>query len=353
MRDRPGATGLLREQLVARLEEAGRPGLLREELAEGVEAGTDSLDAALRGLEERGRAVELDGRWYAARHADGAVGTVERQDGGDALILVAGGPGMRPVPGYFVRRRRLLGASPGDTVLVRRVERKQRRRGSTPPEAEVVKILGQRYATVVGTIEADSRGAWLVPFDVKVPLELAVDGAAEVPADHYVVVAVERQKPGRPPRGRVIEVLGDPEVPGVDVLVVLRHHGIVEAFPDEVEQAAAAFPADPQPADWAGRLDLRRATVVTIDGESSRDFDDAVSIERLADGAFRLGVHIADVAHYVREGTLLDAEAYARGTSVYYPERAIPMLPEALSNGLCSLRPHVPRLTLSVFLDVA
>jgi len=150
----------------------------------------------------------------------------------------------------------------------------------------------------------------------------------------------------------VIEVLGDLAVPGVDVLVVLRHHGIPDEFPEAVLAQAAAFPPDPRLEDWTGREDLRDKVVFTIDGETARDFDDAVSIERLPGGDFRLGVHIADVAYYVREGDVLDTEAYRRGTSVYYPERAVPMLPEGLSNGLCSLRPDVPRLTLSAFLDI-
>jgi ribonuclease R len=204
---------------------------------------------------------------------------------------------------------------------------------------------------LVGTLETIAGARWLVPFDPKVSLELPVAGAKGIADNHYVVVAVERP-PRRRPRGRVVEILGDPEVPGVDVRVVLRHYGIPEDFPAAVLDAASRLPADPRPQDWAGREDLRRRTVVTIDGESARDFDDAVSIERLPDGVFRLGVHIADVSHYVEEGEPLDLEAYRRGTSVYYPERAIPMLPEGLSNGLCSLRPGVPRLTVSVFLDV-
>ncbi len=112
------------------------------------------------------------------------------------------------------------------------------------------------------------------------------------------------------------------------------------------------LPADPRPEDWAGREDLRGARIITIDGESARDFDDAVSVEPLPGGGFRLAVHIADVSFYVREGSALDLAAYERGTSVYYPERAVPMLPEALSNGLCSLRPRVPRLALSAFLEI-
>jgi ribonuclease R len=212
--------------------------------------------------------------------------------------------------------------------------------------------------TLVGTLEAGpagvrgrSRRRWLVPFDTRLTLELPVSGAAEVPEGHFVVVAVERGAGGEP-RGRLLEVLGDVATPGVDVEVILRHYGIPQRFPDAALAAAAGLPADPGPADWHGRDDLRRQVVVTIDGETARDFDDAVSIERRPDGTFRLGVHIADVAHYVAEGSPLDAEAYRRGTSVYYPERVVPMLPEALSNGLCSLRPEVPRLTLSAFLDV-
>jgi ribonuclease R len=214
--------------------------------------------------------------------------------------------------------------------------------------------------TLVGTLEAGpagvrarSRRRWLVPFDPRLSLELPVEGAAEVPEGNFVVVAVERRGGRGEPRGKLVEVLGDPATPGVDVEVVLRHYGIPASFPAEALAAAARLPADPGPADWRGRDDLRGQVVVTIDGDSARDFDDAVSIARQADGTYRLGIHIADVAHYVGAGSALDLEAFRRGTSVYYPERVVPMLPEALSNGLCSLRPRVPRLTLSAFLDIA
>ena len=212
--------------------------------------------------------------------------------------------------------------------------------------------------TLVGTLEAGpagvrgrSRRRWLVPFDPRLSVPIPVRGAGEVPEGHFAVVAVERDRGGEP-RGRLVEVLGDVSTPGVDVAVVLRHYDIPESFPEEALAAAGGLPADPSPAAWRGRDDLRQRVVVTIDGETARDFDDAVSIERRPDGTYRLGVHIADVAHYVAADGALDAEAYRRGTSVYYPERVVPMLPEALSNGLCSLRPGVPRLTLSVFLDV-
>jgi ribonuclease R len=343
----PGADGLLRQEIVARLEEAGRDGIEETQLGRKVDAGLEGLKQALRKLQAEGRAVEMEGRWLAPEHSGGTAGIVELLEEGDALIR----PGFRAEPAFFVRRRNLKQAQDGDTVLVRRFSRKAQPWTGRLPEAAVVKVLSPRHETLVGTLEAVEKTRWLVPFDPKVSIELPVEGGKDVPGGHYVVVAVERP-PGRPPRGRVVEVLGDPEVPGVDVLVVLRHHGIQEDFPDAVLDAAARFPADPRPEDWAGREDLRERTVITIDGESARDFDDAVSIERLPDGVFRLGVHIADVSHYVKEGDPLDLEAYRRGTSVYYPERAVPMLPEGLSNGLCSLRPQVPRLTLSVFLDI-
>lgn len=341
-----GAEGLLRQDVSARLDQAGRDGMEIEEIRGQVTAGPDELERALARLQTEGKAVEIDGRWLAARHTGWTVGLVEKLEEGDALIR----PGVRGEPSFFVRKRNLKRAQAGDRVIVRPLG-KARPGEDRLAEATVVKILGPGYESLVGSLETDERGLrWLVPFDSRVPLELHVEGAGGIPDGDFVVVAVER--PGRAPVGRVIEVLGDPSVPGVDVLVVLRHYSIPEDFPAEVLDVAGRFPADPRPADWAGREDLRDRVIITIDGETARDFDDAVSIERLPDGVFRLGVHIADVSHYVKDGDTLDLEGYRRGTSVYYPDRAIPMLPEGLSNGLCSLRPEVPRLTLSAFLEI-
>jgi ribonuclease R len=345
----PGSDGLLRQEIAARLEEAGKGGLEKGQLRRKVDASPEELERALDRMQAEGRAVEIEGRWFAPQHTGWSVGIVDLLEEGDALIR----PGFRQDPTFFIRRRNLKRAQGGDRVLVRRLGRKAQAWSDLPPEGIVVKILGRRDQTVVGTLDRDPEGRrWLVPFDPKVSLELFVEDAEDIPENHYVVADVERSASGRGVRGRVLEVLGDPEVPGVDVLVVLRHHEIPDHFPDEVLEAAQRFPADPRPEDWKGREDLRDQVIITIDGETARDFDDAVSIDRLPDGVFRLGVHIADVAHYVREGDVLDLEAYRRGTSVYYPERAVPMLPEGLSNGLCSLRPHVPRLTMSVFLDI-
>ena len=344
---KPGAEGPAREMVFAIVDGARREGIGEVELRRELEPeiGASGLEAALRSLRERGRAVEVEGRWYAVEHTPWAVGIIDPLDTGDALLR----PGPRQEPELLIRRRHLNGAVAGDTVLARRMGRKAGPSDWKLPEGAVLQILAQRHATLVGTLETQGGRRWLVPYDPKLALELEVADAAAVPESHYVVVSIER---GRAAVGRVIEDLGDPVEPGVDVQVVLRHYGIPEDFPAPALDALRAYPADPGPADWAGREDLRDRVIITIDGESARDFDDAVSVEKLPSGLFRLGVHIADVAHYVREGTPLDSEAYRRGTSVYYPDRAIPMLPEALSNGLCSLRPQVPRLTMSAFLDV-
>lgn len=342
----PGAEGILQREVLVRLDEAGKGGMEEGELRGKVDGSPEELAEALARLERDGRAVEMEGRWYAPGQTGWATGIIELLDAGDALIR----PGPRREPTFYVRKRNLKRAAAGDTVVVRRLG-KDRPWNDGPPEGIVVKVLRRSFDTLVGWLETDERGLrWLNPFDPKLSIELPVEGAEGIADGVYVVVAVERV--GRAHEGRLVEVLGDVETPGVDVLVVLRHHGIPEDFPPGVVEAAAAFPADPRPEDWAGREDLRTQVVFTIDGESARDFDDAVSIERLPGGDFRLGVHIADVAQYVEETGVIDLEAYHRGTSVYYPERAVPMLPEGLSNGLCSLRPDVPRLTLSVFLDI-
>ncbi len=351
---RPGIETYLRERLYAQLEAAGRRGLETEELRspEGLEAPPEAMRQALVELEAEGRAVEWSRRWYALRFTDLVAGGIKRLEGGDALVLT----GRGGEAGYFAPRKLAKGSMDGDFVLVRphKPTKGRSRAGDRLPEASVVKVVRRRYQTVVGTVEVDGDGRrWVTPFDSKADFDLEVTGGEEVPEGVFVVVEVDPPRPGGGhPRGRIVEVLGDPEVPGVDVEVVLRHYKIPDEFPEPVVRAAAALPEDPQPADWAGREDLRSTLLVTIDGATARDFDDAVSLERVAGGLFRLGVHIADVAHYVGEGSVLDLEAYRRGTSVYYPDRAVPMLPERLSNGLCSLRPEVPRLTMSAFLDI-
>ena len=353
-----GGDGVLAARLLDRLAAAGAHGLTATELARAVagEVPAEEVPGLLARLGREGEVVQREHRWYALLSTDWIVGTLERLEGGDALLRSGAGREA----GYFVPRRHLRGAGDSDLVVARRLQPPRRKGGPRGrqegvdrrrlPEAAVLEVLDRGPETLVGTLEIDADRRWLVPFDPRGP-ELEVVGGESLLEDQYVVVAVERGR-GGVARGRVVEVLGSVAQPGVDVAVVIHHHGIDEAFPARVLNAAASLPEDPTPTDWRGREDLRALPAVTIDGETARDFDDAISVEELPAGALRLGIHIADVAHYVAEGGALDLEAYRRGTSVYYPERAVPMLPERLSNGLCSLRPEVPRLTLSAFLDL-
>src|SRR6185369_17515342 len=152
--------------------------------------------------------------------------------------------------------------------------------------------------------------------------------------------------------GRVVEVLGPPDTPGIDIEIIIRKHRLPHVFSEAELAQAEAIPESISDENLTARVDLRGWLTITIDGETARDFDDAVSLERLPNGRARLGVHIADVSHYVRPSSPLDAEAVLRGTSVYFPERAIPMLPERLSNELCSLKPERDRLVMVACIDL-
>ena len=172
------------------------------------------------------------------------------------------------------------------------------------------------------------------------------------PGDMVVVEITRWPTPARAPLGRVTEVLGDIDEPGVDNEIIIRKYGIPDAHSEEAIEEARRIGGDVREADLRGRTDFRPLVTVTIDGEHARDFDDAITLERLPNGNYWLGVHIADVAHYVPEGGALDEEAYERGTSVYFPERAVHMFPSELSTGLCSLNPQVDRLVQSCLMEV-
>jgi ribonuclease R len=348
----PGMDGLLRSEILEALRNAGRSGLDRKSIDRlaAPRFSPDDVSRSLSDLESGGDAVLWNDRWLALSSTDWVVGQVHRLDRGDAVLR----SGRDAESGYFIFRSSLKGASDGDLVLARRASRSRRlRRANRLPEAVVLKVLRRRVQHLVGLVERRHGQFRLLPFDPRVSIEVRLVGVEEEMVSQYVVCDVEATGSPRPGAATAIvqEVLGEQAAPGVDLLATLRHFGIPDAFPRETLDAAATLPADPAESDLEGREDLRGAVLVTIDGESARDFDDAISVEETGDGGFRLGVHIADVSHYVDEGGVLDQEAYRRGTSVYFPDRAVPMLPEHLSNGLCSLRPDVPRLTISAFLD--
>jgi len=351
----PGEDGVRRRRLEGALSAAGRKGADLSWLGERMEDTQDSesLRQDLEELERQGEAVEWNRRWYAVRFTNWRVGRLEALRGGRALART----GADGEAGYLVRRGDLNGARDGDLVLLK-PRRGKRRRHSSLPEASVSKVLERRWRTMVGRLARDGRGWLLEPFDTRARLEVRLedgqreDNDALRVGDYAVVGLLDRPAAAGRAWGRVVEVLGSIDEAGVDLLAVLRHFEIPELLPEAVTQSISDLPEDPSEEDLEGRLDLSTTVTVTIDGETARDFDDAISVRPDGKGGFELGVHIADVSHYVVEGSALDLEAYRRGTSVYFPERAVPMLPERLSNGLCSLRPGVPRLTLSAFLEV-
>lgn len=246
---------------------------------------------------------------------------------------------------WYISQESMHGAMHGDRVLARRLGS---RRGGI--EGEVTAVETRAWTQIVGTVD----GGCVVPDERRIPYVLVpVRGGRRVSDGDRVVARIEQYPDGRRPMlGRVTEVLGRRGEAGVDVLAVVRRFGIRDTFPKAVRDAAAALPQAVLPEALAGRLDLCGLCTVTIDGAHSKDFDDAVSLERLEGGQVRLGVHIADVCAYVRPGSVIDREARLRGTSVYFADRVIPMLPEELSNGICSLNEGEDRLTLSCLMDI-
>ena len=251
----------------------------------------------------------------------------------------------------FVAPPNLAEAMHGDRVVAR-VER----RTEKGLEGRVVQILERSQSSLVGRFEVAKGGlGYVVPFDKRVLTDIHVPTGASSSAEPGEMVLVEITQwptPARAPVGRVVEVMGSLDEPGVDTQVIIRKYGIPDGHGEEAVAEALRLGNAVKERDIAGRTDFRNVTTVTIDGEHARDFDDAITLEKLQNENYRLGVHIADVSHYVKEGSALDEAAYERGTSVYFPERAVHMFPSELSTGLCSLNPNVDRLVQSCVMDV-
>jgi ribonuclease R len=337
--------------------EAGRP-LKPRELAKALGVPPEELPAfrkQLQRLEADGVLYRVQRQRYAApERINLQVGRIQTTRGGAGfLVPEEGGPDV------FVPTEALTTAVDGDRVVVR-VESRQR---SERPQGRVIRVLERARAAVVGVFHEPRPGrhgrrvshGFVVPEDRKLPWDVFVapgGASGAVDGDVVVVRVTDWGSEHRGPAGEVTEVLGRWGQPGVDVAAVMRGHGLGEAFPQEVEAAAESLrAAGITEADLEGRQDLRGLHIFTIDPADARDHDDALSIEETG-GGWRIGVHIADVTHYVRERDPLDREAARRGTSAYLVDRVIPMLPHALSSELCSLLPGVDRLTLSLFIDL-
>jgi len=286
-------------------------------------------------------------------------------------FLIPDEPVPRVKGDIYISKENAEHAMHGDRVTIRllRVEPDGRAHG------EIVQVLQRAHPSIVGEFRVRRKGNFVVPFDerirqwVEIPEGLALPkkGASvnRVGARAQQVTSVEDLdglivnvevlefgEAGDRPVGRVTEILGDRDDFGVDVEILIRAHHIPHQFPGDVLDQARSIPGLIPPAEIARRRDFRDLEIVTIDGETARDFDDAVWVDRLPNGHWALQVHIADVSHYVRPGSPIDREARERGTSVYFPDRAVPMLPVELSTDQCSLRPHEDRLVLSALLVI-
>jgi ribonuclease R len=255
-------------------------------------------------------------------------------------------------PDVFIPISNMGGAMHGDKVIakVTREENEGKRR-----EGEIIRIIQRGSKTIIGTYEDSKNFGFVVADEKRIHQDIFIPKAERNGAKTGQVVIVEITEwpdKRRNPEGRIVEILGSKGDRGIDILTIIKKYGLPEEFPQKVEAYAENIPNEIPEEEYQRREDLRELRMVTIDGEDAKDLDDAVSIEKLPNKNYRLGVHIADVSHYVREKNPLDKEALKRATSVYLIDRVIPMLPKKLSNGICSLNPRVDRLALSCFMEI-
>ena len=308
------------------------------------------LQAELQKLEQTGQVARIKGnRYISPRDADLIAGRIRMNRAGKGFLQ----PDDASLKEIAIPENATLTALHEDRVLVRRDVRRKNFRDGDTETGTVVRILERRRTQIVGTLAQSKQFLYVIPDDPRIPHDVYVTPPRDLgrPAnlgDKVVVELREWESRHTNPEGEIVEVLGAPDEEGVDMLSVLRQYNLPLHFPKAVLAEAHAIGNVIHEKDLAGRLDCRAHNVVTIDPDDAKDFDDAICLEKVSAEQWRLWVHIADVSHYVRPGTALDAEARKRGNSTYLVDRVIPMLPEALSNELCSLKPNVDRLTKCV-----
>ncbi len=316
--------------------------LTEAQLAKALELKGDEAEEALRRrvramLRDRQISSGKSGRLEISK-AEIYEGLVQASKDGFGFVLL---PDQQDI---FLSNWQMQQVFDGDRVAVAADGEDRRGRMS----GTIVRVIERNTQQIVGRFASDKSGPTVVTegkLNHIIHLE-DLGGATPAEGDYLTVAITQQPAVKRPPKGKVVELLGDINRPGVATEVAIRQHDIPFEWPEEVEREARKFAAEPGEEDKLARVDLRKLPLVTIDGEDARDFDDAVYCEPKKSGGWRLWVAIADVSHYVQVGSALDAEAQKRATSVYFPDRVVPMLPETLSNGLCSLKPEVDRLCM-------
>ncbi|MGK0465864.1 ribonuclease R [Clostridium sp.] len=302
----------------------------------------------LAAMEEKGDIVKTRTEHYGIPQKMGLViGKFQGHQRGFGFVIA-----QEERPDIFITADNVNGAMNGDTVIAKIL--KEENKGKKC-EGEITRILEHGNKTIIGTYEDSKNFGFVVADDKRIGQDIFIPKAERNGAKTGQIVITEiTQWPEqrRNPEGRIVEILGGKGDTGIDILTVIKKHHLPEEFPPNVEAFAANIVDKIPQEQYARRTDLRDLRMVTIDGEDAKDLDDAVSIEILESGNYRLGVHIADVSHYAKEKSVLDVEALKRATSVYLIDRVIPMLPKKLSNGVCSLNPKLDRLTLTCFMEI-
>ena len=352
----------IREQILALLSRKDYRPLNKIEIANklGVSGRARvALRKTLRDIERAGEIARIrKDRYVLPAEADLVTGKLSVHPAGYGF-LISEKPGE---PDVFIAAENVGTAMHRDRVVARISPEPPAGRIKGRREGRVIRILERAHDTVVGTLQRSRNFYYVVPDDPRFVHDIYVRPVAAVQdnrraetaatvGDKVVVRLDDWQSRHVNPEGEIIEVLGPASAPGVDVLSIVRKYHLPTEFPSDVLEQAESIPESVDAQQIAGREDLRNQFIVTIDPDDARDFDDAINVEKLANDGWQLGVHIADVAAYVDPGSALDREARQRGNSVYLPDRVIPMLPERLSNGVCSLKPEVDRLTHSVFIQ--
>lgn len=302
----------------------------------------------IKGMANEGQLIKIRGNRYGLPDEMNLVtGTLHGHPDGYGFLVCD-----KPGPDIYISHLNMESAMHLDRVMVR-VELHKKLKPEDRPAGKIIRILERKTTSLVGIYETSGREGWVIPSERKYFHNIFIPQNARKGAkDGEVAIAeiVSYPTKHQPPVGKITEVLGPSDDPEVEIQSVFRKHNVRQVFSESVLREARQATATMAPEERAQRKDLSDWMIFTIDGEKAKDFDDAVSIEKMGKG-YRLGVHIADVSHYVQEHSPLDREAYERGTSIYFPDGVIPMLPFELSNEICSLKPGVERLTLTAMID--
>lgn len=340
----------MKEQILEFMRrEAYRPLSAAELFGElGVQNREEFINS-LQELEREGKVIcTRKMRYGLPEKMNLAVGRLQGHPNGFAF-LIQDTPG---IPDVFISADNLNGAMHNDRVVARRL-------GSSwhgpKQEGEIIRILTRANQTMVGTYDSGRKYGFVTPDENRISTDVFIPRGKDKGAatgDKVVVEITDWSERRRNPEGKIINIIGHKDEPGTDIESIVWKYGLPQEFPKLIMNEVRKIPMQVTAEQIRGRLDLRDLLMVTIDGEDAKDLDDAVSLEILPNGNYRLGVHIADVGSYVPSGSALDKEAYKRGTSVYLVDRVVPMLPPELSNGICSLNPRIDRLSLSVFMEI-